>query len=134
VPQKGDNAIVCHACNNSGCSNPNHLYWGSYKDNHSDQVESGTWQSPYARTVNKYGIDTTISMLTKSGKEGGKKLLGRSKSDNHKKSLSNSQYGTMWITNGIDNRKIKKEQDVIPEGWYKGRIQPPANHINTVCL
>jgi len=32
----------------------------------------------------------------------------------------NSQYGTMWITNGIENRKIKKE-DVIPAGWYKGR-------------
>lgn len=32
----------------------------------------------------------------------------------------NSQYGTMWITNGIENRKIKKV-DKIPEGWYKGR-------------
>lgn len=32
----------------------------------------------------------------------------------------NSQYGTMWITNGIENRKIKKE-DIIPEDWYKGR-------------
>jgi len=34
---------------------------------------------------------------------------------------SNSQYGTMWITNGTDNRKIKKI-DLIPEGWYKGRV------------
>jgi hypothetical protein len=33
---------------------------------------------------------------------------------------TNSQYGTMWITNGTENKKIKKE-DVIPEGWYKGR-------------
>ena len=33
----------------------------------------------------------------------------------------NSQYGTMWITNGVENRKIKKE-DIIPEGWYRGRI------------
>lgn len=32
----------------------------------------------------------------------------------------NSQYGTMWITNGTENRKIKKE-DFIPSGWYKGR-------------
>lgn len=31
----------------------------------------------------------------------------------------NSQYGTMWITNGQENKKIKKES-VIPEGWYKG--------------
>lgn len=33
----------------------------------------------------------------------------------------NSQYGTMWITNGIENKKIKKDIDTIPEGWYKGR-------------
>ena len=32
----------------------------------------------------------------------------------------NSQYGSMWITNGIENKKIKKE-DIIPDGWYKGR-------------
>jgi hypothetical protein len=33
-----------------------------------------------------------------------------------------SQFGTMWITNGTENRKIKKDLDSIPEGWYKGRI------------
>lgn len=33
---------------------------------------------------------------------------------------SNAQYGTMWITNGSENKKVKKE-NVIPEGWYKGR-------------
>jgi hypothetical protein len=33
----------------------------------------------------------------------------------------NSQYGTMWITNGLENKKIKKI-DIIPEGWYTGRI------------
>ena len=32
----------------------------------------------------------------------------------------NSQFGTMWITNGTDNKKIKKDAD-IPEGCYKGR-------------
>ena len=33
---------------------------------------------------------------------------------------SNSQFGLMWITNGVENKKIKK-LDIIPEGWYKGR-------------
>ena len=28
--------------------------------------------------------------------------------------------GTMWITNGLKNKKIKSI-DIIPEGWYKGR-------------
>lgn len=34
--------------------------------------------------------------------------------------VNNSQYGTMWITNGVENKKIKKESE-IPHGWYKGR-------------
>ena len=37
------------------------------------------------------------------------------------KGSSNSQFGTMWITNGQENKKIKKDVDIIPEGWYKGR-------------
>lgn len=34
---------------------------------------------------------------------------------------NNSQFGTMWITNGIKTKKIKKT-DSIPEGYRKGRI------------
>jgi hypothetical protein len=33
---------------------------------------------------------------------------------------SNSQFGSCWITNGIENKKIKKG-DLIPEGWKLGR-------------
>lgn len=33
----------------------------------------------------------------------------------------NSQFGSIWVTNGINNKKIKKDLDVMPEGWYKGR-------------
>ncbi len=33
----------------------------------------------------------------------------------------NSQYGTMWITNGVINKKIKKDLP-IPMGFNKGRI------------
>jgi hypothetical protein len=32
----------------------------------------------------------------------------------------NSQYGTMWITNGIDNKKILKNEP-ISNDWKKGR-------------
>lgn len=33
----------------------------------------------------------------------------------------NSQFGTMWITNGRKNKKIKKDQ-LIPNGWQRGRV------------
>lgn len=32
----------------------------------------------------------------------------------------NSQFGTIWVTNGVKNKKLKSS-DVIPPGWYKGR-------------
>ena len=37
--------------------------------------------------------------------------------------IINSQFGTMWITNGQENKKIKKEDidNWIPLGYYKGR-------------
>lgn len=34
---------------------------------------------------------------------------------------TNSQFGSYWTTNGIENKKIKKDQP-IPLGFYKGRI------------
>lgn len=33
----------------------------------------------------------------------------------------NSQFGSIWITNGTENKKIKSI-DIIPETWYKGRV------------
>jgi hypothetical protein len=41
------------------------------------------------------------------------------------KGSKNTQYGTIWITDGSNNKKIKKI-DIIPDGWYKGFI-PPAD-------
>ena len=38
----------------------------------------------------------------------------------HQLGQKNSQYGTIWVTNGIQNKKIKKEQN-IPQGWRRGR-------------
>lgn len=34
---------------------------------------------------------------------------------------ANSQFDTIWITNGTENKKIKKEE-IIPIGWKKGRV------------
>ena len=37
--------------------------------------------------------------------------------------VKNSQSGTCWITNGKENKKIKKE-NIIPNGWKLGRKLP----------
>lgn len=75
----------------------------------------------------EYGRKISLSLFLKNHKG----FLNKNHSDdwknNHSKIMKekqtgskNSQYGTMWITNGIENKKIKKD-DPIPEGWNKGR-------------
>lgn len=34
--------------------------------------------------------------------------------------INNSQYGTKWITNGMENKKIKNT-DLLPDGWKFGK-------------
>ena len=40
---------------------------------------------------------------------------------NHSVGEKNSQFGTMWITDGNKNAKIKKSES-LPDGWVRGRI------------
>ena len=49
-----------------------------------------------------------------------KKKIGEANSIKQKGNL-NSQFGTCWITNGIENKKVKKENE-IPAGWVLGRV------------
>lgn len=68
--------------------------------------------------LNAYGVDPK-QFLGKTHTKEAKKKIGLANSK-HQSGKGNSQYGTMWITDGNENRKIKKIDD-IPEGWYKGR-------------
>jgi len=44
---------------------------------------------------------------------------------NYQRGENNSQFGTCWVTNGEENKKIKKEEldKFIELGYYKGRIK-----------
>ena len=52
-----------------------------------------------------------VSKGIKRNKEFKQKIAGK----------NNGRYGSMWITNGKENKVIKKDIK-IPEGWWKGRI------------
>ena len=39
----------------------------------------------------------------------------------HQQGTKNSQFGSMWITDGKASKKIKIN-DAVPEGWSKGRV------------
>ena len=60
------------------------------------------------------------TFLNKSHLEETKKKIGE-KNSKLQSGVHNSQYGTMWITNGIKNKKIKRDIP-IPEGWKVGRV------------
>jgi hypothetical protein len=59
---------------------------------------------------------------------GNKSFSGRSHSEETKEKMrnidrtgsKNSQFGKCWITNGTENKKIKKDEQ-IPDGWKLGR-------------
>ncbi len=65
------------------------------------------------------------------GLKGNQSFLGKSHTIETKQKMSqskkgkgigdtNSQFGTCWITNGTENKKIKKT-DTLPVGWSLGR-------------
>jgi hypothetical protein len=58
-----------------------------------------------------------ISANTEQAKEKKRNTFKRIK---HQQGTKNNQYGTMWITNKKENKKINKT-DHIPDGWIKGR-------------
>lgn len=67
---KGNEKIMlCHACNNHGCSNPKHLYWGSPRENYDDLIATGKWR-PFD-TVKKYGEEKAKEMRRRAGSLGG---------------------------------------------------------------
>ena len=74
------------------------------------------------------GFADRMNEISKRGRESALTLESREKRKEtmkkreHSKESKNSQFGTMWITNGQENKKIKK-LEVIPEGWYNGRNQ-----------
>jgi hypothetical protein len=50
---------------------------------------------------------------------------------NHQQGSKNSQFNTCWINNGLQNKKINKDQleDYIKQNWIKGRVGVIAPYI-----
>lgn len=65
-----------------------------------------TWKDNYSWVGKKHTTET-------------KKKMSESHKDRNTGEL-NSQYGTIWITNGTDNKKIKNSE-TIPTDWKNGR-------------
>lgn len=100
IPE-GMNILICHYCGNSKCSNPNHLYFGTPKENVADGIRHGTMKSPWENTIIKYGHDKTTELI----KHHQLKVCGKD---------------TYYITDGRITKRISKNLE-IPQGFRKGR-------------
>jgi NUMOD3 motif len=81
---------ACHACNNNKCSNPNHLYWGTAKENYKDRPNQKTiWEYK----VEKYGIEEAhrLQRLNRSGQSVSKETRQKISDANKGKKLSDNQ-------------------------------------------
>ena len=83
-----------------------------------EKCSKKTSESNYRR-IQKGEIFKVPDWTGKKHREETKIKIGAANSIKQK-GEANSQFGTRWITNGIDNKKIKKT-DLIPNGWQIGR-------------
>jgi group I intron endonuclease len=84
---------------------------------------SGRKNSLFSKTLKRCHAEGKIrydGFLGKAHSSETKDKIGKANSKNQSGS-SNSQYGTKWITNGKENKKIKSIE-MIPTGWKAGRI------------
>lgn len=78
-----------------------------------------SWSAGRRSNFNKeVNIKLRARALTEDAKEKRKATFTNIR---HQQGDKNSQYGTMWITDGETNKKIRKT-DQIPQGWVKGRV------------
>jgi hypothetical protein len=92
----------------------------NFKNNFKKSVSEGL-RKAYEKGVRLKKINENYSWVGKKHKpqtiEKFKQIRADLKSQSGNK---NSQFGTCWITNGLENKKIIKG-DVIPKGWFLGR-------------
>ena len=86
----GKKIHVCHACHNGKCSNPNHLYWGTARENKKDADNNGG-KSIWEKMIDKYGIEEAKRRQIRNketASKNGKGNIGKTKSEEHKKKIS----------------------------------------------
>ena len=101
---------------------PNHTVERAYKEFQLLEEVKRLELKMKAEVVKKYGPkawDDIQSIKTRMLKEESKIKIGYTNSIKQL-GTNNSQYGSCWITNGLENKKISKD-DTIPSGWHLGR-------------
>lgn len=84
----GKKVHVCHVCHNGKCSNPNHLYWGTPKENRADALANGKAPSPYHARLRKMSVEEANALQGRKGNTNGSGNRGGSKSPEHRAKIA----------------------------------------------
>jgi hypothetical protein len=107
VPSK-HTIYLCHACNNDKCSNPFHLYWGTPTENFYDAKQAGSQHNIWEKSIAKHGEEKARTLARQNA------LINIQKA-------SQVIFGKIWITNGISEKLILKEEINNYPDWQRGR-------------
>lgn len=71
-PKPTADAQICHRCDDSACNNPEHLFWGSPRDNMRDMVLKDRGRTPYMMLLKRAWdrverLSEFLKMIPKSG-------------------------------------------------------------------
>jgi len=114
---------------------------GIMNDEHHRKMREGSskhqkekWKDPEYSKIISESVSKTMSNTHKEGKIKYDTFTGKKHSEESKKKMSeskkgkgtgkaNSQFGTCWITNGTETKKVKKEdlEQHLHNGWRTGR-------------
>jgi hypothetical protein len=115
-------ACLCHRCPNgrgSGehyCVNPEHIYLGTFSENSFDTFHDNP---ELGKQITKNSQPkAVIAALSEKAKIKRKNTFIKNR---HSQGERNSQFGTIWITNGTEKKKKLQKSDPIPEGYWRGR-------------
>lgn len=89
-----------------------------------DQLEATSFALQFSNDNNIVESKEWANIIHEDGKDGNSSAVItdalRDKFSKANAGPNNPMYGTIWITNGVENKKIKGTTD-IPLGWEKGR-------------
>lgn len=115
----GMKIYLCHACNNHKCSNPNHLYWGTAKENSDDARKSGNLKSIYEFSIAKYGKENYNKMMREAFQRGGRANRGKTKYSEEKKNEIRNKISDIDLSKRGALGLVAKRLDTTPQGAGK---------------
>lgn len=82
------------------------------------KIKSKEWRKNHAKEATDILKKASVASRLPEVKEKRRKTFAEI---SHQQGEKNSQFGTLWITDGAQNKKIQSA-DPLPPGWRKGRV------------